>query len=334
MGEKAPGWLFERGIGENRAALVENGRILEAAIELPGQLRVGTVAAGRLTAILVPARRGIVTLDEGGEALLEPPLGRLTKGAAVRVEIVREALPEEGREKLPRCRVVEIEAQPGPDLEQRVRATGTGVTEVQPSGPDLLEEAGWSELLEEAATGEIGFAGGSLRMSLTPAMTLFDVDGALPPPALAVAGAEAAGRAIRRFGIGGSIGIDLPTLADKSDRQAAAAALDAVLSQPFERTAVNGFGFLQVVRRRERASLPELVQADPAGAAARALLRRAQRTAGSGRRTLHAHPTVAARIGENPQWLEALARSTGARVALQADPALAISAGHVHSEFP
>src|SRR6185436_2702885 len=98
---------------------------------------------------------------------------------------------------------------------------------------------------------------------------------ALPSAALAAAGAEAAGRTIRRLGLGGSIGIDLPTLAAKDGRRAAAAALDRVLPQPFERTAVNGFGFLQVVRRRERASLPELIQSDPAGAAARALLRHA-----------------------------------------------------------
>ena len=327
-------WLFERGIGEDRAALVESGRILEAWIELPGRLRVGTVAAGRLAAILEPQRRGIVILDRGGEALLEPLPARLTEGAAVRVEIVREGLAEEGREKLPRCRVTEEEERPAPDLEQRLRSSGLEVLVVSRSGPDLLEEAGWSELLEEAATGLVGFPGGSLRMSLTPAMTLFDVDGALPPAALAGAGAEAAGRAIRRFGIGGSIGIDLPTLPDKDDRRAAAAALDAVLPQPFERTAVNGFGFLQVVRRRERPSLPELMQGDPAAAAARALLRRAERCGGSGKRTLHAHPAVAARIAQHPEWLEALARSTGAQVALQPEPALAISAGHVHSEYP
>jgi hypothetical protein len=326
-------WLFERGIGEDRAALVENDCILEAWIELPGRLRTGTVAAGRLTAILVPERRGIVTLNQGGEALLDPLPPRLTEGAAIRVEIAREALGEEGREKLPRCRVTEAEERQGPDLEQRVRSTGAQVLAVQPSGPDLLEEAGWSELLEEAATGVIDFPGGTLRMSLTPAMTLFDVDGALPNAALAVAGAEAAGRAIRRFGIAGSVGIDLPTLPDKGDRLAAAAALDAVLPQPFERTAVNGFGFLQVVRRRERSSLPELVQGDVTGAAARALLRRAERGGGSGKRTLHAHPAVIARIGQHPEWLEALARSTGAHVALQAEPALAISAGHVHSEY-
>jgi hypothetical protein len=327
-------WLFERGIGEDRAALVENGRILEAWIELLGRLRAGTVAAGRLTAILVPGRRGIVTLDQGGEALLEPLPARLTEGAAVLVEIAREALAEAGREKLARGRMTEAEECQAPDLEQRLHSTGAEVVTVHPSGPDLLEDAGWSELLEEAATGVIDFPGGSLRMSLTPAMTLFDVDGALSPAALAVAGAEAAGRAIRRFGIGGSIGIDLPTLPDKGDRQAAAAALDAVLPQPFERTAVNGFGFLQVGRRRERSSLPELVQGDLTGAGARALLRRAERSGGSGKRTLHAHPAVVARIGQHPEWLEALARSTGADVALQAEPALAISAGHVHSEHP
>jgi hypothetical protein len=164
-------------------------------------------------------------------------------------------------------------------------------------------------------------------------MTLFDVDGALPPAELAQAGAAAAGRAVRRFGIRGSIGIDLPTLAGKAERQAAAAALDAVLPQPFERTAVNGFGFLQLIRRRERPSIPERLQSDRAGAAARALLRRAARDGGRGERTLVAAAPVIARIEARPDWLERLARSLGAPVALRADPGLAISAGHVHSAF-
>ena len=170
-------------------------------------------------------------------------------------------------------------------------------------------------------------------MRLTPAMTLFDFYGALAPAALAAAGAQAAGRAIRRLGIGGSIGIDLPTLAARADRQAAAAALDAVLPQPFERTAVNGFGFLQIVRRRERPSLAELVQTDPVGAAARALLRRAERSAGAGRRMLHAAPAVVERLRDKPEWLDILERRLGAPVGLQAEAGLAISAGHVHSEF-
>jgi hypothetical protein len=320
-------WLYEEGIGESRAILVEDGRIIEAAIELPTALRAGAVAEARLVSILVPGRRGIVAID-GSEALIEPLPPHLTEGQELRVEIVREAVGESGRARLARVRSTQQVVRPGPSLFERI---GPATRHGGP-GPDLFEQAGWSELLEEAAGGEIAFEGGALRMSLTPAMTLFDVDGALAPAELAAAGARAAGRAVRRLAIGGSIGIDLPTLPAKADRQAAAAALDAVLPQPFERTAVNGFGFLQLVRRRERPSLPELIQGDPVGAAARALLRRAERSGGAGERVLHATSRVIARIEENPGWLETLSRRLGAPVALRADPALAISAGHVHSQ--
>ncbi|HEY0625816.1 MAG TPA: ribonuclease [Allosphingosinicella sp.] len=320
-------WLYEEGIGENRAIRIESGEIAEAIIELPNGPRAGAVRRGRLTSILVPGRRGIVTMDGGAEALLEP-LPKLTEGAELRVEVVREAIPEQGRAKLPKVRVTEAEERVGPTLKERIQGQAAPV-----AGPDLFEQAGWSELLDQAATGEIPFDGGGLRMNLTPAMTLFDVDGALPAAALAVAGAEAAGRAIRRFGIGGSIGIDLPTMPAKEDRLKAAAALDAVLPQPFERTAVNGFGFLQVVRRRERPFLPEIVQGDPVGAAARALLRRAEKSRGAGERTIEAAPAVIARLEQNDEWLRELERRIGAAVRLQAREGLAISAGHVHSQF-
>ena len=155
-------------------------------------------------------------------------------------------------------------------------------------------------------------------MSLTPAMTLFDVDGFLPPAELALAGAEAAAYAIRRLDIGGSIGIDLPDRRPREERLRVVAALDAVLPRPFERTAVNGFGFLQVIRRRERRSLPELIQWDPVGAAARDLLRTAER--GIGGCELAAAPAVIARLRSSPEWLETLARRIGGPVALREDP--------------
>ncbi len=94
------------------------------------------------------------------------------------------------------------------------------------------------------------------------------------PSELAIAGARAAAEAIRRHGVGGSIGIDLPTVEGKAARQAAADAVDEVLPKPFERTSVNGFGFLQIVRPRTHASLFELA-ADRASFEARALLRAA-----------------------------------------------------------
>jgi ribonuclease G len=326
-------WLIEQGIGETRAILVGEGEIVEAAIELPGTLPVGVVLDARLVSILVPRARGIAALADGSELLIEPLPPRLTEGEAIRVEIIREPIAEAGRAKLAKGRVSDLQPREGATLRQRLAASGDRVRETSLYGGDDFEEAGWSELLEQAATGALPFSGGALRMSLTPAMTLFDVDGALPPAALAVAGAEAAGRAIRRFAIGGSIGIDLPTLGSRDQRQAAAAALDAVLPQPFERTAVNGFGFLQVVRKRERASVAELVQGDPVGAAARALLRRAERAGGSGTRTLTAAPAVITRIERNPEWVALLARRCGVAVALRSDPALALGAGHVQSEF-
>jgi hypothetical protein len=186
-------------------------------------------------------------------------------------------------------------------------------------------------LLEEAATGQIAFPGGALRLSPTPAMTLFDVDGGLPPAELARAGARAAAEAILRLDIGGSIGLDLPTL-PRAERDGVAAIVDAVLPQPFERTAMNGFGFLQIVRRRTRPSLPERLRGDPAVAAARALLRRAERTPGHGPRTITAAPAVVAAL--RPDWIDRLAARLGAPVALRPVPGLAISAGDVAAHQP
>jgi hypothetical protein len=307
-------WLYEEGIGETRAILVEGNSIVEAAIELAG-LRAGAIVPARLTNIA-----GAATLGDGIEAMVSPLPPGLTEGADFRAEVLREAIPEQGRRKLPKVRATDLPLRDGPALRERIG----NAAPLALHGPDLFEEAGWSELLEEAASGEIAFEGGALRMSITPAMTLFDVDGSLAPAALAEAGAAAAARAILRFGITGSIGIDLPTLR-RDQRPAPAAAVDAILPQPFERTAVNGFGLLQIVRRRERPSLAELIRADPVGAAARALLRRAERH--SGPVALHAAPALIDRIEE--AWLALLERRVGGAVALRAEPGLAISAGHV-----
>ncbi|HYG46417.1 MAG TPA: ribonuclease [Allosphingosinicella sp.] len=316
-------WLYEEGIGENRAILVEDGEIIVAAIELPGEMRRGSVAAGRLASIAIPGRRGIVATGRG-EVMVEPLPRMLTEGQSVRVEIVREPIAEPGKPKFAKGRITEAEEKEGPSLAERIGAPPP----LRPHGPDLFQEAGWSELIDEALGTPIDFPGGELRMSLTPAMTLFDVDGFLPPFELALAGAEAAALAIRRLDIGGSIGIDLPTLASREERLRAAAALDAVLPQPFERTAVNGFGFLQVVRRRERRSLPELIQWDEVGAAARDLLRTAER--GIGACELAASPPVIARLRSNPEWLEALARRIGGAVGLREEPRFTTWRSRVH----
>ncbi|MBA2935348.1 ribonuclease [Sphingomonas sp. CGMCC 1.13654] len=313
-------WILDQGIGEHRAALIDGDDILEAAIDrLDDRLRVGAVVTAKLGERI---GSGAWLSTARGDAVIEAVPRGLSQGRSLLVEIVREAIPEPGRLKPPRARVSDAtEERPAPTLVERFPDAHI----LSPHEPDRLEQAGWSELIEQAETGEIDFAGGALRLSPTPAMALFDVDGALPPAELAILGARAAARSVRRLAIGGSIGVDLPTLGSKAERAAAAQAIDDVLLQPFERTAVNGFGFVQIVRPRPRASIPELVRADPALAAALALLRRAAR--GHGPRTLVAAPPVIDRMGTG--WLEQLARRTGGTIGLRADPALAISAAHV-----
>ncbi len=298
-------WLYEDGIAEARAALVENDRIIAARIELPDTLRVGAVARARLTEKLV------ATLDDGREVMLDRAPNGVTLGAAFMVEIVREAIPEPGRSKRARARSTEAPPAPGPDLLARIAASPHPVRTLRAHEPDLLEAAGWSEVLEEARTGEIAFAGGVLRMTPTPAMTLFDVDGEGAIDVLALRAATAVAAAIRRHAIGGSIGVDFPTVTGKALRQEVAAALDAALPAPFERTAVNGFGFLQIVRPRPRASLPERVRDDAVGAAARAALRLIERTPPSAPNRFRLPTSVRERIESHEDWCAAVVRRTG-----------------------
>ncbi len=159
-------------------------------------------------------------------------------------------------------------------------------------------------------------------------MTVIDVDGYLPPAALALAAADAAALTIRRWGIAGSIAIDFPTLGNREERIATAERFDTALPQPFERTAINGFGLMQVIRPRVRASLNEQLRADPAGHAARALLRRAERSGLIGAMTLVAAPRVADILAARPDWIERLSRHLGGSVGLRADPTLTIWSGY------
>ncbi|MGN6277929.1 MAG: ribonuclease [Sphingomonas sp.] len=307
-------WLYEAGIGEARAALIEDGAVRVARIERDeDSLRPGAVVSGRLVEITSKGREGVVALDQGGEALLSPLPAGLTQGGRVKIEVVRAALPERGRAK--RARAVPVaddaEERAGPGLLARITASGVPVRRLLAHQPDDLEAAGWSEVLDEAESGEIAFAGGALRVSLTPAMTLIDVDGPPPLETLAVNAATAAARAIDRHGIGGSIGIDFPTIPGRAARQAVAAAIDAALPQPFERTAMNGFGFLQIVRRRRRTSLLELLRDDPVGASLRARLRRIERTPPPGERLVRLPRGELALIRARPEWTAELARRTG-----------------------
>ena len=192
-------WLYEEGIGECRAALVEHGRLVEAYVEREGErVLAGAVVQGRLVRTLIPKKRGIVRLLSGEEVLLEPFPPRLSEGGNVLVEITRERTAEAGmegvRDKLAKARAAQpgVKPHPGPSLLQRIRATGIPVVPCPAHEADRLEELGWSELLEQAMTGEVGTEAAALRIFLTPAMVLIDIDGHLPPAQLGPKGAKLA----------------------------------------------------------------------------------------------------------------------------------------------
>jgi hypothetical protein len=172
----------------------------------------------------------------------------------------------------------------------------------------------------------VPFAGGLLTISPTPAMTVIDIDGPGDPAALAEAAATAVAAAIGCFDLTGSIGVDFPSLEGKAARGRLGEILDAQLPAPFERTAVNGWGFVQIVRPRLRASFVEAVRAP--GFAALELLRRAAR-GGAGGRVLTAHPQVTAWLAARPDLVAALARHCGGAVRLQEDARLGMLAGDV-----
>jgi hypothetical protein len=313
--------LTERGIGETRAALVDDGEIIEARILLDGSVPAGTVIPARLADVGAGGRNAVAVADGAAEYLLPGGAPGVTQGATITIEVSREAIPGNEPWKRPLARITERPPAIAEPL------SGRPVT--FPGATDELGAAGWDDLVEEARSGLVTFAGGELRISPTPAMTLIDVDGYLDPEELAVLGAAEAALAIRRLDLGGSIGIDLPTAGGKAARQAAAAAIDAALPQPFERTAVNGFGFIQIVRRRSRPSLVELAQ-DRAAFEARTLLRRAAFEAPGGKH-LVASPAVIAMLEARPEWTEALMRQLGGEIGLRADPALPMSGGYAES---
>ena len=323
--------LVERGIGATRALLIDAGTIIEAHFERAdaGPL-AGAVHVARLTRILEPGRRGIMRLG-GHEGLVEP-LPYCPEGGLLRVEVVRGALHEAGRPRLAKLRNIEGDSsvegavRAGLDLVARLKAAGHPITLLSGPGADRLEAAGWSETVDMAQTGHVPFPGGLLTISPTPAMTVIDIDGPGDLALLAEAAAVAVAAAVRRFDLQGSIGVDFPSLEGKAVRTRLGDSLDAALPPPFERTAINGFGFVQIVRPRLRASFVEAVRTP--GFAALELLRRATRGAAGGR-MLVANPPTITWLEAQPDLIAALARAVGGEVRLQADASLGMAGAYV-----
>ncbi len=316
-------WLVEEGIGEHRAVLLGPAGIEEARVTWPGtRLVAGETADAILRERFNDGGRGRVEFPSGEQAFGALMPRTVSIGAPVRMEVTREAIAERGRLKLAQSRFTDAATRPAPSLAQSLSQDGHEV-ELTRRFPD---EADWHELWLDAASQQVTFDGGSLLFAVTPAMTLIDVDGGAQQ-AIQLRAVAAVAKALRRFDIGGNIGIDFPSVQDKAGRKAIDATLDTSLQGwPHERTAMNGFGFVQIVTRLSRPSLLHRIARNRSEAAARLLLRRAEVLEGPGKVELSADPAVLAALADS--WLEELTRRTGKELSIRPDPGLALEAPH------
>ncbi|GAB5487911.1 MAG: hypothetical protein Pars2KO_14810 [Parasphingorhabdus sp.] len=333
MTEPFSGWLYESGIGENRAALIDNDELVRMRIERErGGLRIGAVVEAKFAKQWVSGRSGIVALPDGREALLQPLPRGLMEGALVRIEIIREAIQEKrGQYKRAKAKPVhdDIELGEGQTLWDEIGSSEFSVTIVHAHGSDRLGESGWHEAMEQAETGRVEFDGGSLLIVSTPAMTVIDVDGLLSPLELAKRAAKQIALSLIRLDITGNIGVDFPTLEAKADRNAVAEIFDDHMIGDCERTAINGFGFMQVVSRKVRQSMIETAQMDRSNNLALQLLRQAERDRGTGAITLTVHPAIASKLKSD--WLDELARRSGRSVSVESVGSLSLSGGQINA---
>ncbi|MEI6486474.1 MAG: ribonuclease E/G [Sphingomonadales bacterium] len=311
--------LIEDAPGASRALVLDHGAVVEAHVaRADDPLAPGLVAPGRLASR--SGGRGVVALA-GHEALIDPVPADWPEGQTRLVEVIRPARTDGSRDKQARVAAHPGPARPAPSLNERLAAHS--LQPVPAFGADLLAEAGWDAVVDEAITGRIDFRGGRLLAAPTPAMLVIDVDGDGDLLRLAENAAHAVAAMVRRHGIGGPLVVDFPSLQGKAQRAAVDAILAAELPPPFEKTAINGFGLVQIIRPRGALSLFEQVRLP--GFAALELLRRAARLLGPV--TITASPRSIDWLVGRPGLLAETGRRTGGRVALVA--AEGVGQGHV-----
>lgn len=316
--------------GERRAALTEDGQIVEIHIQREGQFAVGEVGTAR---IYSKTKAGAyLTAEDGREILVRrgvvPP-----EGSKVVCQIIRAAIAEPGLVKLAEARLMNELPSPLPNPETLWEAR------LQATGAETRRHADISEGFELALAGASQAGDATISFQRTKAGLVFDIDGTGDAMAINIAAATEIARLLRLYQVGAMVMIDFIAVEAKQDRQAIADAFrvaSAADARPYECTAVNGFGMMQVVRARPRPSVLDILFGTRIASLsdetqALWLLREASQSNGFGIRTIAASTAVATLLAA-PEWQQyrhAAERMTGATLAIVADAAMS-GYGHVH----
>jgi hypothetical protein len=356
--------LWDAAPGEVRCGIFKAGNLVALKLFRPHnpQFIPGTIYTAKIL-----SRNGGKTIVEMGryvEAQLENA-PYLPEGTMIAVELVRGPIAEPGRWK---SAIVRYRKDTTPQQSCGLHSPATPLkrflADIMQSGDEILcanaldardvqaalgadsppvtidaaaiADADFDTQIDYAISGEFPIANGMLSIERTRAMTMIDIDGSGDPLALNLAAALEIPRLLRLLDIGGQVGVDFLGLPDRKSRLQ----VDALLAETcpplgvHERTAMNGFGFVQIVRPRPCQSVPEILCGITPGrltieSRAVALLRAAGRSVGHGKRQLVAQPAVIEFITHWPDALVELQAMLGTTIELVPD-VQATGYGHVH----
>lgn len=315
--------------GERRAALVENGQIVEIHIQRDAEWVLGEHGAGRIDR-KTPSGAYVIA-DNISELLLRSKIAE-PDGARVQFEVTREAIAEPGRIKPPEILLCDSgAARPSQkDAVWEARLMLLGETSV----PASIAEGFDIAIASQSQVGDV-----TVSFQRTKAGLVFDVDGIGNAIEINQIAAKEIARLLRLYQVGAMVMIDFVSMESKTQRTQIAEIFDtasAVDPRPFERTAINGYGMMQVVRARPRPSVLDhlfgtRIAALSDDTQAYWLLRAVAQSSGFGPRNVTARPDVAS-ILESQKWAAWRAqavRAAGSDMVVVADEK-ATGYGHVH----
>lgn len=315
--------------GERRAAFVENGNIVEIHIQRDALWALGECGAGRIDR-KTPSGAYVIA-DDNSELLLRSKMGA-PEGARIMFEVTREAIAEPGRNKPPEIILREGVCEPlmGKDALWEARVASLGPSAINASIAEGFDVA----IAGQSQRGDV-----TISFQRTKAGLVFDIDGIGDAFAINMVAATEIAHLLRLYQVGAMVLIDFVSMESKAQRTQIAEAFDAASvadPRPFERTAINGYGMMQVVRARPRPSVLDQLFGTRIAALsdetkAYWLLRAVAQSTGFGTRTVTAQPDVATLLQSErwAVWRATAVRLAGADMVVVADEKAA-GYGHVH----